>query len=377
MTIFNDLIALDIYSTSGEKLRLLSGDELLALKYSVKLNDIGMLAFTINYESWSDDTFALDYLVDVLRWNEQSAAYLKEDTYLMRRFERFLDEEDNEIRTIGAFSLNHFLMRRIIDGRDDAIGGVGEYAIYAGESTACIRDLCLSQIGSSAPADRAIESLTIAASLDGLDAGGKYNIETILFDAVKELAIRGEVDFWIHRTSSNLFTLDIRRIGEDKTYETKRAQQEPSVVFTPERGNLLELRYIDDREKEQNFAYVAGEGQAGNRFILKRGTTARFDSPWNRIEFFTTAEREQGNSVTMLTKASSELQNRRAKKAFSFRVPSEVEGARYQTEYEIGDKVTALWGSYRQDLRVIGIENTYTKGEEQLNILVSQDVLSS
>lgn len=338
------------------------------LRYSRSLNDIGTVVLTLPDDNPYRTAFVLDSFIEIYRTDPVSRLLIKEETYLTRLTHRFR-ENDNEMFIAGGMSLNQLLARRIIDPDDDPLQA-GGFSTKAGTADQVIRDYCREQIGDLASTARSISELTIPAVAGiGSNVGGRLRHE-ILFNAVRDFALRGNVDFTIERTSGNLMTLNIAQIGTDKTRSTNYPLL-PFVGLSPDRGNLSQPSLMLDRKEEGTFIYALAQGQRENRYVLKTLGEGATDSPWNRIEFTHDVRNiKKGDALGVLTQARVALRNKQAKIEFSFEPQGIDPGNIYRQDWDIGDKVTALWGDDEFDLRIISVEINVSEGGENISVKV-------
>lgn len=326
------------------------------LRYSRVLNGIGRIAMTIPGNNRYRSLFGLDFFLEVYRTDPTSPiqALIKEETYLTRLTHRFREENDERF-VVGGVSLNHLLKRRIVDPTTGA-GGSGGFSTKAGPADTVIYDYCREQIGPLADPMRQIPNFTITPVVGtGQAVGARLRFENLL-EQIQDLAHRGNTDFIITRTTSNNLVLTIAPIGADKTQSTNYPWNS-WVGLNPPRGNLQRPSFQIDRTDEANFVYALGEGQGANRTLLTMGGNTVTDSPFNRIEFTDDVRNINKNDPTgMLTGARVALYDNLPKFDFSFEPTGLEPGNIYRLDWDVGDRVTAYWDEYSQNLRMTEIE---------------------
>lgn len=338
------------------------------LRYSRVLNDIGLLALTIPADNPYRSVFTLDSLVEVYRTSPETGLLVKEETYLTRLTHRF--REDNaEWFIVGGMSLNHFLARRLVDPDDDPLVA-GGYSTKSGAADTVIRSYCREQIGDLASTDRSITQLTIPpVGGTGQNVGARLRHENLL-EAIQDLSKKGEVDFIIERTTGRSFEMTIGVIGSDKTYTTNYPLL-PSVVLSPDRGNLSSPSLMIDRKKETNFVYALGQGQGSDRYVVKLAGDGTADSPWNRLEFTTDARNiQKGDSLSVYTQAVAALREHQAKIEFTFEPTGMEPGNIYRLDWDMGDLITTVWGDDNLDLRITSVEVEISETGETIRTTV-------
>lgn len=326
------------------------------LRYSRVLNGIGRIAMTIPGNNRYRALFGLDYFLEVYRTDPTSpiGALIKEETYLVRLTHRFRENNDERF-VVGGVSLNHLMKRRIVDPADDPLA-TGGYSTKAGAADTVIRGYCLEQMGASASALRQIPGLSVAVVAGtGLPVGARLRFEN-LFEQMQDLAFRGNTDFIITRTGTNLMTLTIAPIGADKTQSTNYPWNS-WVGFDPKRGNMQRPSFSIDRSDELNFVYALGQGQGAQRTLLMLQGNTVPDSPYNRIEFTNDVRNiDKADPTGMLTGARVALYDNLPKYDFNFEPIGIEPGGVYRQDWDIGDRVTATWDAYSQNLRFTEVE---------------------
>lgn len=332
------------------------GSSFWELRYSRVLNGVGRIAMTIPGNNQYRALFALDDFVEVYRTDPASTvgALIKEDTYLVRLTHRFREENDERF-VIGGVSLNHLIQRRIVDPTTGA-GGAGGYSTKAGAADTVIRDYCIEQMGASADPLRQFPNLTFSpVGGTGFPVGARLRFENLL-EQMQQLAVRGNTDFIITRSTANNLVLTVAAIGTNKT-KTANYPFAPWVGLNPPRGNLQRPSFQIDRTEEENFVYALGEGQGINRTLLMMGGDTVDDSPYNRIEFIGDSRNVDKNDPTsLLTSARVALQGGLPKFDFSFEPTGLEPGNVYRLDWDVGDRITAYWDEYSQDVRMTEVE---------------------
>lgn len=333
-------------------------------KYARVLNDVGVFAMTLPSDPDWPAIFTLDALIDIERTSPLTGQLQLEETYLTRLLHRFRDG-DEERFIVGGLSLNHLLARRLVDPADDPLAA-GGYSTKAGAADQVLFDYAEEQCGSVASVDRQFPNfqITPVAGL-GTTAGRRLRYENLL-ETFQDVANQSNVDFITTRLTASILRLTIAPIGTDKT-RTRNYPFAPFVELNPIRGNLSDPSLLFDRKKEQNYVYALAQGPGENRIVLQSQGLGVSDSPYNRIEFTTdirTAER--GDSTTVATQAASALYDKQAVREFTFKPTGTDPGNIYRLDWDIGDKITAVWDDEVIDLRVREVEISLDSGGETI-----------
>lgn len=334
------------------------------LRYSRMLNAVGMCVFTVESRDDWLTIFALDNFVEVQRTNPTTGVFEVEDTYLIRTRHTYIDGGVRKI-TIGAVSLNHLLLRRLVDPADDPLQA-GGYSTKAGFADAIMAEYAYEQAGAGASVGRPFPNLTVQGVLNvGNTVGARLRFDNLL-DVFKDLSVRGEVDFLISRSSLANMVLLIRQFGVDRT-QTSNEGSGPFVRLDYRRGNMENPSLRLDRQSEANYVYLQGQGQGSTRELLEREGQGIADSPYNRIEFSADARNaDKGDVSALLASADAELFKRQQVIEFDYTAIQGASGATYKVDFDVADYITIAFDDYRQDVRVIGIELTVNESGESI-----------
>lgn len=359
--------------TTGSVLSVFDGTALDDMRFSRVLDDVGLLAVTLPYSNALPDIFVLDSLVEVQRTSPLTGKLQTEDVYLTRLTQHFR-QGDEEKYVVGGFSLNHLLARRLIDPADDS-SAAGGYSTKTGTSDDVLvayarqqcGDLCLT------PA-RQYTNFTVAPSSSlGNTVGRRLRYENLLetFQDVCKQSQLILMDFQIVRLTGNQLRLYVSPIGSDKS-KTRNYPFAPFVELNPLRGNLSDPSLLSDRKQEQNFVYALAQGPGESRIVTRVAGNGINDSPYNRIEFTTDVRQAQrGDTTTVKTSAGAALNDKQAKKEFTFKPTGTEPGGTYRIDYDIGDIVTCSFDDQSLDLRVRGAEITLSADNEDISITVA------
>lgn len=366
----------------GYQLDLLSMDRVVALNYTRALNDVGSFSLTVDS---SDDTaqyFGLtDMVVNIWRKNTPHGVYELDASYLTRFFSR-LEEDDNEEYVIFAgVSLEHFLTRRVIVPDDDPVNA-GGFVTRTGSGDEVMRDFVLYQcIAPQVNAGRIIQGLTAAAVSGAFDTAFQRRSYDNLMDIIKEIAQQSIVDFEIvytgdFETETMTFEFRAGTIGTDRT-RTNNYPTGAFIQFDPRRGNMSSPMIIVDRKDEATYAYVAGQGLEDERVIFPViSNLALPASKWNRIEILTDARNnEEGDVDGYLSAGVDALNDKKVKTSFAFQPDLNAPDTLVNVDWFLGDRITAQYASYSEDLRITRITFDVRDDEVITIDLINQNLL--
>jgi hypothetical protein len=343
---------------------VLDGSAFDDCKYSRTLNDVGIFAMTLPSEPDWPAIFTLDALIDIERTSPSTGLLQIEDTYLTRLLHRFRDGNEERF-IVGGLSLNHLLARRLIDPVDDPLAA-GGYSTKAGAADQILFDYAEEQCGSVASTDRQFPNFQVGLVAGvGATAGRRLRYENLL-EVFQDVSNQSNIDFIITRLTASILRLTIAPIGTDKT-RTRNYPFAPFVELNPIRGNLSDPSLMFDHKREQNYVYALAQGPGENRIVLQLQGLGINDSPYNRIEFTTDIRSaERGDSTTVATQAASALYDKQAIKEFTFKPSGSDPGNIYRLDWDIGDKITAVWDDQIIDLRVREVEISLDSGGETI-----------
>lgn len=374
---------IQLIDPTGAQLDLLSMDRVVALNYTRALNDIGNFTLTIDA---SDDAAqyvgVLDMIVNIWRKNTPDSAFELDASYLCRYFSRLENEADNEEYIVYAgYSLEHLLTRRVIVPDDDPVAA-GGFVTRSGSGDTVMRDFITYQcITPALNAERVILGLSATPVTGLFNTTFQRRSYDSLIDVIKEIAQKSIVDFEVAYTGdveAETMTFEFRAglIGTDRT-KTNNYPTGAFLLFDPRRGNISHPLLTVDRKDEATFAYVAGQGLEDERVIFPVINNQAINvSIWNRIEVLTDARNNQEGDVDgYLSAGVDTLNDRKAETNFSFEPDLEAPSTRVNVDWFLGDRITAQYGGYSEDLRITKITFDITD-DETINIeLINQNVL--
>src|SRR5688572_10089559 len=147
---------------TGAPLIVLDPTAFYTMRYNRELNGVGKLVITLPATDMLVELFDtrnyLDNFIEVFRTDPANGELALEEVYMLRLNHLF--REGNEERlVIGALSLNHLLMRRIVDPEDDPLS-VDGYSSKEGPADSVMREYVIEQCGTSASVDRRYPNFT-------------------------------------------------------------------------------------------------------------------------------------------------------------------------------------------------------------------------
>lgn len=347
---------------TGAVRREFDGAAFFDLQYSRNLNDPGSLVLTVPATAANIAAFSLDAFIEVRRTSPVNGKLEVEETYLVRLMQRFRQDNDERF-AIGAQSLNHLLMRRLIDPADDP-ASIDGYSTKTGAADTVMYNYANEQAAAAASLSRRTPGLTVNLVPGVANPVSKTCRFDNLFVVLKDLGVKGRQDFHIDRISGAAMALNIGTLGVDRR-QSSNYPFAPWVGLDPRRGNLSNPNLIVDRQAEGTLVYCQGQGQGAARQLLTMSGAGITDSPFNRIEFTQDARTTAPTDATgLLTAAVGALFAKQAQFTFNYTLSTDEGGNTYRLDWDIGDYVTAFWDTFRSDLRITGAQlNVTDRGE--------------
>lgn len=383
MTDYRGAYQCQLIHPDGRQLDLLSTDRIVRLNYTRALNDIGGFTLTIDSNDDAAQYFGLtDMIVNIWRKNTPTGQFELDASYLNRFFGILESEEDDEEYIMfSGYSLEHLLTRRVIVPDDDPVAA-GGFVSRAGSGDTVMRDFVLYQcITPVLNASRIILGLTAAAVVGTFNTTFQRRSYDSLIDVIKEISQKSIVDFEIAYTGdveSETMSFEFRAglIGTDRT-KTNNYPSGAFLLFDPRRGNISHPMMTVDRKDEATFAYVAGQGLEDERVIFPVINNQAINaSLWNRIEILTDARNNQEGDVDgYLSAGVDALNDRKAETNFSFEPDLNAPSTRVNVDWFLGDRITAQYNDYSEDLRITKITFDITDDETISIELMNQNVL--
>lgn len=354
----------------GSVKSIFSAEQVDRFTYERILNDISKLSLELEGNDTLHGQFLLDDMVEIERRHPIDQVFRVEGTYFVRFIQRFVEEGRDRL-VIGGRSLEDLLRRRIIDPDDDPLS-VGGYTILAGPADDLMRYVALHNLGLQANVLRQAPDFVVntVGSIGG-PVGDRLRHEN-LFEVWQNFSDKGSVDFRLVRTTGRQIETEIGRFGQDLTYATNYGYRQ-MVLLQPEQGNLIDPSLTTDRTEEVNVVYALGQGPGDRRLVAKVTHERLLDSPWNRCEIaedFRNLDRSAGqNLITagtgVLEDASKELEE------FTFVLDPTAPGSVYRVNWDLGDRISVLWGPFAGDFRIRGLTVTVTPEDEDIDVEVA------
>ena len=365
-----------ILGYNGLEINRFSEMEFVSLDYDRVYNDIGSISLLLSdsLAEWAIDNLmlphSLDYFIEVYRENIRTGRREKEDTYLLRLANPYLDENDILYFAIGGLSLNHLFSRRVLVPDDDPLSANG-YITDAGISSQVIARLVRAHLGDLATPERQLPFFDVHFDYTGERAGGRWRYENLL-EIIQDLGYKGKVQFNINHMGGGYLVCQIGTLYNDYTVGRNYPGGE-YILLKKELDNFSEQSLTLDYQEEKNVIYARGGGNDENEIVLTDRAERKDNSPYNRIEFEEGVDTEEGEtSLALLTEIDSKLKENLPVVQLDFPIVESL-GFQYRADWDLGDRLTAQWGSFNRDLRITGISNSVSDGSDDLSISIEAE----
>jgi len=349
---------------NGTVIDLIDARRIQGLQYSRKLNDFGRMQLTVLA---NDRISTLNGLVSTILqdqvnvimdiYRDNGAGFVSEDSYLLRYVSQFQGDGEIDYLVLGGDQVARFLQDTIIIPQDDPLGANG-YSTKDGVADTVMYELVDNQlINPFTNTDRTRPYISNNINnLQGQQVFGRYQYQTVL-EILKQLVVQGNIDFTLTRTTGANFLFTVQIVGRVLDY-TSNYPFAPYLLFSPERRNLKNPNLTINRYDEITVTWIASQGIEEDRTVTDQVSPELY-RPLNRRENLIDARQiEDGvDYLTGITTAgAAELRAKQPLKTFDFEIDTNVAGARYQTDWQLGDRVTAKYLDYQEDLRIVQVD---------------------
>ena len=348
------------------------------LTYTKRVNNVDEYTLVIDGELDVVDDFVLDGQIEILRRDIASVPPIP-STLDFEGFHRTTVRQTN-VDSLSTFTsrgagYDDLLRRRSILFRASSAqadkSGVGETVMkaYVDENAGP---------GATAP-PRLFAGVNTGFTIEA-DGGagtaweGERSFRPLL-SVLREIAEATDVDFQVIGTgpATFQFTAQARPLGIDRSQTGidpatgLNSAGNPPLVFALGFGNMGVPVYSLQRSAEVNAVIVLGQGNATNRVVEERISSAAVSaSTWNRVESVQNANQEAliaGLDVF----GDAILAKLQAKEDFNFEV-IQTEAAKYGRDYFLGDLVTARYKDIERTKQIISVTVSVDQGNETITV---------
>lgn len=297
--------------------------------------------------------YRLDGQVEFWRRPEGGTWHLDCATF-HRHVRWFTDESGRDYFSSVGRGYEDLLARRITLPPGEVYDPESAYDEYGPDHlTDVMRQLVDRHAGPGAAADRRFPGLTVEPEThQGPQVSTRFRYQNVL-TALQGLAELG-ADFAVVGTGPMTFQFRAYhpRLGRDRT--VGNLEGNAPVVFSVDRGNMLNPQATESALELVNYVYVAGQGQGVDRTVVERyDASSVAETPWNRCEGFADA-RHLSLESSLRDYGDAFLAQRAKRVAFEFQA-AETPGCRYGVHWDLGDLVTARYQAFTFAARVVSV----------------------
>lgn len=336
-------------------------DEWLYLRYDRALNNVGSLELGLDGSYPNFNFIKLDGRIVVWR----NGKIDMETTWLIRRIIRTLDEEGTLGISIGAFSANELLNRRIV--AYDAGTSYAEKVSMAADNM--MKQVIRENFGASASV--AARNISTYFSVEADTSQGPSLTKSIawnnILDVTQDIALTtisagSAVYFDVISPAFNTFEFRTYR-GQRGIDHTFLDGQSP-VVLSPDRGNLTSVLRSFDYSDEVTYVYAGGAGFNQFQFVATASHAGRINqSPLNRREMFLSSG---GIAQAVIDDAQAGLRENRPRRVFQGKLVNVPGTTEYGIHWNFGDLVTVEFEGETIDCSIDAVQIEVADGEENI-----------
>lgn len=350
-----------LLSPSGDLLDVI--DDWLHLTYSRALNNVGSLELGLDGGYPNFDFIKIDGRIVVWR----NGKIDMETTWLIRRIIKTLDEDGTLEISIGAFSGNEILNRRIV-AYDDGTSYADKISLAA--------DNMMKQVvreNFSASATDTSRNVSTYFSVEA-DAGqGPTLSKRFAWNNV--LDVTQDISLTTISTGSAVYFDVVAPTYSTLEFRTYRAQRgidhtfpngQAPVILSPDRGNLTSVLRSFDYSDEATYVYAGGAGFNQFRYVATASNADRIGvSPLNRREVFLNATQE-GVAQEVDNAALAGLRENRPRRIFQGKLVNVPGTTEYGIHWNFGDLVTVEFDGETINCSIDAVQVEVANSEEQI-----------
>ena len=355
----------EIWLTTDTGARLDILDEAESFEWSRVINGIGRCRVTLTGD-FDLSLLSPDNRIEIWREPSSGAKLRLEDIYFIRRIVPTTNQDGLQRITVRAMSPTELLLRRII-----AFAAGSSQSAKTDNVDDMMKEIVRENLGASAGNDAFGASRSFDATFFSVQADATLgpsitknfswrNVLIVLQDLSDVAREAGtEIYFAIVPTSTTTFEFQTfaNQPGQDRRFPDGNIP----IVFSLDRGNIVDPVLEDDFEDEVDYVYGGGQGEGAARDIQEVRDLDRINkSTWNRREAFRDARHESTAAGTS-DEAEARLTEGIPKRRFSCFLLS-TENARYGKDWDFGDRVTVEY-----------LKNQFDGLIRAVNVSVDQD----
>jgi len=370
---FTDYQIALISPTTGALLDILDAARIINLRYTRKLNDAGKFVLTISAgDRAANLRMITNLIIDIYRRNDPDGDMQREDTYFLRAF-TIMEENGKDYVVLSGDHVLSLFRDRLILPEDDPLGANG-FSTKFGLADLVMYEYVGDQIINPAVNLARAEPVTNAPSQNlGQPIFQRKGLKDTLLKTLIEASTLGRVDFRLTRANGASFLFEVGIFGRNLTY-TANYPSSPFLLFKPEFGNMRNPEFVVDYSQEINVVFVGTRGIEEDRAFTPVTTPNSF-APFNRREGTTDAREIEDDTIfnAINTAGYEFLREKEPVVKFIFGVETTI--SKYNEDWFLGDRLTAQYQDYREDLRVIEVEISIEGDDETIKPIFQKEIL--
>lgn len=358
---------INMYNTQGQMVAMFDDWKTLDIVHTV--NNYSVVILSIDGDDPRVPLFATDNIIEV--WRQVGSYQYVESTSLNRVERRQLTTDQHAIYTSTSRGLLDLVRRRFV--MYPIYPAVTPATLKQGPMETMLKEIVNENVGPGAVAPRFLYGVTpgftiqadaalgpvITVQLSRDDILAAINKVVLITDIIGDIATMSKMDFDVVRTGPVTF--------EFRTYFPQRGLDRSAyLAFAPELGNMVNPDYTRANDTEINSIIVLGPGTGNSQRMLPLVGTDTTDSPWNVVEGVVDA----GGAIlynTMLAAGNTSLALSKPKETFTFDV-LQTDRSIYGRDYNVGDIITARFGTISKQTKIIGANVSIAAGVETVKL---------
>lgn len=356
-----------ILNDDGQRVALLDTRIMQPFRYERKLNDVGLVQFTMPADDSRASLITKHTLLDVCRYPDASTEEVEMSALVV--VHNPVIDGGVEHLIVSAASLEYLLAQRVIDPRNDP-AMAGGYSTKLLPADTLLAELVREQAGELAQAhgvtpSQAVPDLAVAPTAGVGEVVPIREAWSGLLKVMQQVTGGDRMDFRLVRTNGTAIRFYAERIGSDKTRSTNWPGN-PFVILSPDLGTLRSPALVRDWRTEKTVVILLEKGAGDNRQFFGSMTSNHTETPYS-VSVHVEDVREAETAAEIVEQARKALVKHRAKTELTF----EANPQHYKALWDLGDFVTAQWRGLEYDMRIVGVTvEPNDSGEETITPLL-------
>lgn len=304
------------------------------------------------------EEFTLDRIVEVRRLTPAGPVTVFEGLHRTRR--RWQSGNSYEMFLSAGPDLKHFATRRVI------LPFPPDRAFFSLKKpfTDIMRYLVLVTLGPAGGALRDGDYMEELRFQEWSNEGEILNMHYRYTRLDEELNLLSELGAdWDFVREEDKFRFEVYFPYKGLDRRRGNAYDNPEMVWSIDRGNIIDPTRKIDRVDEATVTYVGGEGIGAQREIVARHNIAdrENDSPWNRIERFIDAASET-STASLAARGDAHNVEQGISQEFNVQAaPTQVNN--YGSNWNLGDICTGVYDGETFDMRVVAVTEVLDRAQ--------------